>query len=456
MKLRTRLFIGLTVVAIAFGITGVLVTGTQRRFQTSQVDRQLQNSLRAAMGMLGDRPGPGNGGDHDNDPRNLSELYLGHLDANGTLTPYVQGQLVNGSPRITPQQAAAHAGRGFGVAFTVDGVGTSDRFRVVAFQRRDASSGWDVVALSLARADSSHNRLLFAMGLAGGVVFLVIALMGGWVLRLGVRPINEVTAAADAITAGEKGRRVPHFPAGTEASHLANAFNSMLDQKESADERLRQFVADASHELRTPLTSIRGYADLYQQGGLADQTRLDDAMRRVTGEAERMSAIVNDLLLLSKLDRGLQLDRVVLDVSTLLDDAAADAQAIQPERVVTVTTSRPLMCTVDDDRLRQVLAALVHNALVHTPTNTPIELSGTTVGANTVITVIDHGPGMDEHTAAHAFERFFRGDKSRTRQSGGSGLGLAIVQSIVHAHSGTIDLVTQPEQGCTFRITLPT
>ena len=454
MKLRTRLFIGLAVITVAFGITGFLVTGTQRRFQTSQVDRQLQNSLRAAMGMLGNRPDPNpNDGDHDNHA--ISELYLGHLDVNGTLTPYMQGNLVSGSPHITPEQAASHAGRGFGVPFTVDGAGTPDRFRVVAFQRRDAATGWDVVALSLARADGSHDRLLIAMGLGGIVVLVVITLMGAWVLRLGVRPINEVTAAADAISAGEKGRRAPQFPPRTEAAHLADAFNSMLDQKEASDERLRQFVADASHELRTPLTSIRGYADLYQQGGLRDQTRLDDAMRRVTGEAERMSAIVNDLLLLSKLDRGAQLDRQMLDLSTLLDDAANDALAVQPGRSITVTTLRPLQCAADEDRLRQVIGALVHNALVHTPTDTSIELLGTSIDGAIEVTVVDHGPGMDEHTAAHAFERFFRGDKSRTRQSGGSGLGLAIAQSIVHAHGGNIRLETAPEQGCTFRVTLP-
>jgi two-component system OmpR family sensor kinase len=406
------------------------------------------------MGMVGEGPGP-HSHDGDNDPRSISELFLGHLDTNGTLTPYMQGRLVTGQPRITPQEAAAHAGRGFGVPFTVGGNGTNDRFRVVAFQRRDTSSGWDVVALSLARADGSHDRLLIAMGLGGAVVLVIIGLMGAWVLRLGVRPITEVTAAADAITAGEKGRRAPSFPPRTEAAHLANAFNSMLDQKEQSDERLRQFVADASHELRTPLTSIRGYADLYQQGGLRDQARLDDAMRRVTGEAERMSSIVNDLLLLSKLDRGMQLDTQVLDLSTLLDDAAADARAVQPDRSVSVTTDRPLLTAIDSDRMRQVLAALVHNALLHTPVESAIELRGAHSGTSVVIEVVDHGPGMDQHTAARVFERFYRGDQSRTRQSGGSGLGLSIAQSIVQAHGGTITLSTSVEHGSAFRITLP-
>jgi two-component system OmpR family sensor kinase len=254
---------------------------------------------------------------------------------------------------------------------------------------------------------------------------------------------------------GDTGRRVPSYPARTEAAHLANAFNSMLDQKQQADERLRQFVADASHELRTPLTSIRGYADLYNQGGLGDQARLDDAMRRVSSEAQRMGSIVNDLLLLSKLDRGVQMESAPVDLAPILDDAAADARAVQPARTVTVSSERPLQCTGDNQRLHQVVAALVHNALVHTPADTPVEISGQRNNGAVVIEVVDHGPGMDSETAAHAFERFYRGDPSRTRGTGGSGLGLSIAQRIVEAHGGRIALQTSPGQGCRFRIALP-
>jgi two-component system OmpR family sensor kinase len=297
--------------------------------------------------------------------------------------------------------------------------------------------------------------LLIATGIGAAAVLAVIALTAAWVVRLGVKPINDVTLAADAISAGETSRRVPSYPAGTEAARLSNAFNSMLDQKAATDERLRQFVADASHELRTPLTSIRGYADLYRQGGLRDGERMDDAMRRVSGEAERMSSIVNDLLLLSKLDRGVQLEVAPADLSAVLDDAAADARAVQPDRPVTVSTARPLTCNVDSARLHQVVAALVHNAQVHTPPDSPVELRGSLADGAVVIEVVDHGPGMDEGTAARAFERFYRGDPSRTRQTGGSGLGLSIAQSIIEAHKGRIVLHTAPGKGCRFTIALP-
>jgi two-component system OmpR family sensor kinase len=450
VRLRTRLFIGLAGVTLAFAITGYLIANTQRRYLTQQLDRQLQNAVPLAMGVVGDRPGPvppdGAGA--------LSEVFIGHLALDGTLTTFVQGQLITGTPSITVDEAQTHAGRGFGEPFTVDGTGTSDRFRVVAFQPRQRD-GWDIVGLSAAKADDAYTRLLVATGIGGAVVLAVIALTGAWVVRLGVKPINDVTAAADAISAGERGTRVPAYPEGTEAARLGAAFNTMLDQKEASDERLRQFVADASHELRTPLTSIRGYADLYQQGGLREPARLDDAMRRVTSEADRMASIVNDLLLLSALDRGAALSITEVDMADLLQDAASDGRAVQPDRDITVILDGPLQCRGDGHRLHQVVAALVHNALVHTPVDTPVEISGARADGAVVIEVVDHGPGMDGDTAARAFERFYRGDPSRARHTGGSGLGLSIAQSIVDAHGGRLALFTSPGDGCRFRIALP-
>jgi len=466
MKLRNRLLIGLGGVAVAFGITGFLTASTQQRYLTEQVDRQLQNSIRIAFAFFGNRPIPAN----PNDADTFSEVFLGHLDANGTLTPVVQGQLVTGAPKVTIALAQAHTpkagdGQGGGPGgpggpgqnsspFTVDGVGTSDSFRVIVLQRRE-STGYEIVALSLAKADSAYTRLLIATGIGAVVVLSVISLTAAWVLRLGVRPINDVTDAADAISAGDRNRRLPKYPDGTEAAHLAAAFNSMLDQKEAADERLRQFVADASHELRTPLTSIRGYVELYHSGGLTEQDRLDDAMRRVSGEAERMGALVDDLLLLSKLDRGLPLDVANVDLVSLLEDAAADARAVQPGRTVEVKVQAPLACAGDPLRLHQVVAAIVANALVYTPAGTPIELVGSRRDGAVLIEVVDHGPGMDEETASHVFERFYRGDASRARSTGGSGLGLSIAKSIVEAHDGRLVLETMPGNGCRFKIALP-
>jgi len=450
MKLRTRLSLGLGAIAVAFGVTGYLVATTQYRYLTEQLDKDLQQSMPVAMAVLGNRVGPIGPGEG----ASLSQLYIGHLEVDDTLVTVVQGQSITGAPDVTNAIARSHIRPGSPQPFTVDGVGTSERFRVLIATRPDRQ-GFDIIALSLEATDDAYQRLLIATGVGALAVIAIILLIAAWVMRLGVRPIREMTATADAISAGETGARMAHYPAGTEAAHLAAAFNTMLDERDEADQRLRQFVADASHELRTPLTSIRGYADLYGQGGLADQARLDDAMRRVSGEAERMGSIVNDLLLLTNLDRGLQLRLEPLDIGDLLGDVVADARVVQPHRPITLTADTPLLGTADRQRLHQVVAALVHNALVHTPEVAPIEVVGRREAVGVVIEVIDHGDGMSADTAAHAFERFYRGDPSRSRHNGGSGLGLAIAQSIVQAHNGEIVLHSAPGEGCRFTIALP-
>ena len=451
MKLRTRLYAGLAAVAVAFAVTGFLVATTQQRYLTGQLDRELQSAVPVAMRVTDDRQG---GPIPDDDPSALLKLYVGHLAPNGTLTTLLVGETTTGTPSIEPSLAASHTGRGQTQPFTVDGTGTSDRFRVVIVARPNRP-GWDIIALSLHNTDAAYQRLLIATAVGGLAVLGVIALIAAWVGRLGLQPIKQMTDAADAITAGDHERRMDAYPRGTEAGHLARAFNTMLDERQAADNRLRQFVADASHELRTPLTSIRGYADLYQQGGLHDQARLDDAMRRVSGEAERMSSIVNDLLLLTNLDRGVQLTLTRVDAADVLHDVVADAQAVQPDRPITLDASVDLPCNADQQRLHQVLAVLLHNALVHTDPTVAVEVRGRSDAGGVLIEVVDHGPGMDAETAAHAFERFYRGDPSRSRHNGGSGLGLAIAKSIVEAHGGRIALETAPGQGCRFRVALP-
>jgi two-component system OmpR family sensor kinase len=270
-----------------------------------------------------------------------------------------------------------------------------------------------------------------------------------------------MTITAEAIADGALSERVPAMDSGTEAGRLGEALNTMLGRIEDAfreraasEHRLRRFVADASHELRTPLTSVRGYAELYRAGGLADKAALADAMRRIEQEAGRMHDLVEDLLLLAKLDEGRPLQQRPVRLDQIAADAVRDAQAVEPLRSITCQ-AEPVEIIGDDARMRQALANLLANARAHTPANASVEVTLRREGQSAVIEVADQGPGMTPEVADRVFERFFRADPARTRASGGSGLGLAIVASITQAHRGTAEVDSEPGAGARFRLRLP-
>jgi two-component system OmpR family sensor kinase len=270
-----------------------------------------------------------------------------------------------------------------------------------------------------------------------------------------------MTATAGAIAAGDLSQRVPEGAPGTEAGDLGVALNSMLgrieeafDQRTASEERLRRFIADASHELRTPVTTIRGYAELYRTGALGQKPELDEAMRRTEQEAVRMGTLVEDLLHLARLDQGRPLERAPVDLEVLAADAVRDAAAVAPHRTITASTSGPTVVLGDDARLRQVIANLVGNALVHAP-DAAIEVRVGRAEERAHVEVADDGPGMAAEDAGRAFERFYRADASRHRHRGGSGLGLAIVEATVRAHGGTVSLQSAEGAGTTVRVDLP-
>ncbi|HVC69624.1 MAG TPA: HAMP domain-containing sensor histidine kinase [Acidimicrobiales bacterium] len=309
------------------------------------------------------------------------------------------------------------------------------------------------MAVSLTRADATAQRLKLAVLAAGAIVLAVLAAAGYWVARLGLRPIAEVTHVADAIAAGDRSRRVSETPSGTEAAHLARAFNVMLDEQQGLENRLRQFVADASHELRTPVSAIQGFADLWRQGELREGQPLEEAMRRIGQESGRMAGLVKDLLTLARLDEGHALEGVPVDLVPLIHDALLDASATHPTRDIRTETSGPVVAVGDEAALRQVIANLVTNALVHTPATTSVSVRATAISDRAVLEVADAGPGMDFASAARAFDRFWRGDGSRSRP--GSGLGLPIVAAIVAAHGGQFTMDSSPEGGTVVRVVLP-
>jgi len=226
-------------------------------------------------------------------------------------------------------------------------------------------------------------------------------------------------------------------------------------KQQASEQRLRQFLADASHELRTPLTSIRGYSELFRLGAAERPGDLSAAMRRIEDEATRMGVLVDDLLLLARLDQGRPLELVPVDLASVAREVAADAAVVDAGRAITFTAPSPVVVLGDEQRLRQAIANLVRNALYHTPPGTPVEVTVRADGARAAVSVTDHGPGIAPEHLGKIFERFYRADSSRTRESGGMGLGLAIVSSIAEAHGGSARVESEVGSGATFTIELP-
>jgi two-component system OmpR family sensor kinase len=387
-------------------------------------------------------------------------------------------------PVPNDQDVQAHLNR----PFTVSSRNGQYRYRMLITQFHNPLTnqpGYLMVAQNLSNVDSAISRLVLIELLVGFGVLIVMGLASVWVVRVSLRPLAAIERTAGAIAGGDLAQRVPELDRRTELGQLSAALNTMLSQIESAfqaralsehravrsEERMRQFVADASHELRTPLTTIRGFAELYRQGAASDPS---DVLRRIENEAARMGLLVEDLLMLARLDqeRPLQLAPVALPI--LLADAAAAAHAVAPERTIAVDVAEPadrLVVAGDEGRLRQIIGNLVTNALTHTPAGTPIALRLRTEEPDqAVIEVSDQGPGLAPEQAEHVFERFYRVDKARTRRASaaaprsagalasphsGAGLGLAIVAALVAAHNGTVEVQTAPGLGATFRIRLP-
>ncbi|MEB3366817.1 sensor histidine kinase [Saccharopolyspora mangrovi] len=336
-----------------------------------------------------------------------------------------------------------------------------------------------VLALSLGNAQATVQQLVIIELVVGGAVLLVLAIAAAGTVRLSLRPLARIEDTADAIAAGQLDRRVPDQDPSTETGRLGEALNTMLgrltdalQQRERSEDRLRRFVADASHELRTPLTSIRGFAELYRR---SEDHRPEDVrmmMRRIESESVRMGGLVEDMLLLARLDRERTVDLVDLDLVPLVRDVAQDARARDPEREITLNSPDDLRVLGDGARLRQVLTNLVNNALVHTPAGSPITVeaghaaasdqalaaAGADPGPGTrmvAVSVTDSGPGIPAEHAARIFDRFYRVDDGRTRAAGGTGLGLAITAALAQAHNGRLELHANPTGGSTFRLLLP-
>jgi two-component system OmpR family sensor kinase len=336
------------------------------------------------------------------------------------------------------------------------------------------------LGVTLSTVETTVSRLIFLELLFGSGALILLATIGVGMVRTSLRPLREIERTAAAIAQGDLTRRVPEFEGGdggprTEMGRLGRALNTMLGQIEAAftaraeseararrsEERMRQFVADASHELRTPLTTIRGFAELYRQVAAKEPEQAEKLVRRIEEEAARMGLLVEDLLLLARLDVERPLEPVELELRVIGNDAVTAARAVAPDREITLDIppdTGPLTVLADESRLRQVVGNLMTNALTHTPAGTPVWLRLRAEGDEAVIEVADRGPGLRPEQAERVFERFYRADAARTRQAGGgsgTGLGLAIVAALVTAHQGTVEVDAGLGAGATFRVRLP-
>jgi two-component system OmpR family sensor kinase len=460
----------LALVAIALGATGVATVTALRGYLFDEVDRQLHLVGEPFRHGLPEGPWlpPGSPGGFGR-PRLPSVLVLAFTDQTGAVidTPESPARLGIPGPALpqwTPDEVAAQHRR----AMTVPATEGDGQWRLLAVPLPDRS-GSVLVAMSLASVEATLAQLTFLELIVGAVVLGALAGVGYLMVRSALRPLARVKDTAEAIAAGDLSRRVPEHPPRTEIGQLSGALNGMLAQIESAfriqqaseaaarssEERMRRFVADASHELRTPLTSIRGFAELYRQGAAEDVPRL---MNRIESEAARMGLLVEDLLLLARLDAQRELARAPVDLVALAADAVHDARALCPDRAVTLEIAHSQRVPVvlgDEPRLRQVLGNLMTNALTHTPAGTPVTIAVATEPGWALLSVTDQGPGLTPHDAQQVFQRFYRTDASRTRSRGGTGLGLSIVAALTAAHGGTTELDTAPGTGATFRIRLP-
>lgn len=443
MTLRSRLVIasGVCLVVVIAAFLGI--AQRQERVLFDQLDTQLALVADRASVLASTSTRP------PAEPTSASgEFYVGAVFEGRLFTSSVPASTPGLTPDIDDLRVAP---RNLPVT-----IGTSDPdvdMRVIV---HDIDEVQLVAGQSTKPINDAIESLRLSGLIAGSAIAGVALLVGWWVNRLSIQPIRTTTDVARSITAGRRGERVPESPRDTEAAALGRAMNLMLDTTAETEARLRSFVADASHELRTPLTTLVGYADMHRQGLLTSDEAVDDAMRRIRGEAKRMSAIVEHLLLLANLDEDtISIKPATVDIGQLLDDIAADARAIQPARTINVQVRAPVEVTADPGRLLQVVSILVTNALTHTPTSTALTLGGEVQRDAVVIRVTDAGPGIAPEHLARVFDRFYRVSQGRDRDHGGSGLGLAIAQSIATAHGGTLDVQSTVGIGSTFTLRLP-
>ncbi len=473
MTLRLRLLLVLMgIVAVGLVTSDIATYSFLDSFLTSQVDQQLSQAvLPVGRDLLSESSigGGGIGALHAGAGSFVPPGTYGILrDQSGTVlaeSPFIYcttncGAAIPTAPALPVQLPGSGNSSTNGRFFNASSPGSqSIDYRVLA--EPVEGGGTVVVAIPLTDAHDTLGRLLIIEVLVSVVVLGALGLLAWWMVRRGLRPLDEMATTAGAIAAGDLTQRVAHADADTEVGRLGSALNTMMGEIEGAfaaraasEEHLRRFLADASHELRTPLTSIRGYAEIFDRARDRPED-LATSMRHIRSEADRMSVLVDDLLLLARLDRERPFARDAVDLAAVVLASADAARVSAPLRSITTEVGGPVTVVGDASRLRQVVDNLVSNAITHTADGTPIEIRVTTADNQAVVEVQDHGPGVAADEQSKIFEPFHRSDPSRARSSGGVGLGLAIVSAIANAHAGDVGVVSNGSGGATFWVRLP-
>ena len=470
-SLRNRLTIGVLVLsAIGFIGAGIGSQALLRNYLIHQVDEQLISVIGGTAERL-DRAGIERNSDADDEqparavtPLNRvpTSISVTVLDPFGNLIGGIGGDL-NAAPisnyltGLLPAEVASHGEK----PFTIDAPGAD--FRVIA-RALPNGAGTVVAAQSLRDLNRTTSRLGFLFALIGFALLLLIALAARTVIKVSLRPLEDAEKTAEEIAAGNLSARMPEANPKTEVGRLVTSLNAMLARIEDAfsvrtesENKLRRFVADASHELRTPITAIRGFSELHRQGAVTGEKETTELIGRIENESKRMGSLVEDLLLLARLDQAREMESKPVDINKVVEDAVISARAAGPEHPVTVNSSESEIFTLGDEvRIHQVVANLLANARAHTPAGTPITVSVKSTDAGVEISVADKGPGLSAEDQKRIFERFYRADSSRVRTGpDGSGLGLSIVDAVMRAHGGSVSVQSTPGEGATFTLLFP-
>ncbi|MBU3735126.1 MAG: HAMP domain-containing protein [Candidatus Planktophila sp.] len=469
-SLRNRLTIGVLVLsAIGFIGAGVGSQALLRNYLIHQVDEQLLSVVGGTADRL-DRAGieRDNDGDGERPVRTVTPLNrvptsisVTVLDPFGNLIGGIGGDL--NSDKITdyvkgllPGQVAAYGSK----PFTIEAPGHDFR---VATTVLPSSLGSVIVAQSLADFDRTTRQIATVFLIIGSLVLLFIAFASRQVIKVGLRPLEQIEETAEKIAAGDLSARLDNFEPDTEVGRLSTSLNTMLSRIEESfearmqsEDKLRRFVADASHELRTPLTAIRGFAELHRQGAVPPGEKTNELIARIEKESMRMGYLVEDLLMLARMDQSRELNISDVDLSSLVQEAVESAKASGPDHAITTKIAAGVTTKGDGDKIYQVVTNLLANARAHTPAGTAITVSVYKEGADSFVTVADNGPGLSTEDQARIFERFYRVDASRQRNSkDGSGLGLSIVDAVMRAHGGDVTVASELGKGAAFTLYFP-